>query len=631
MYKGKIIYKISYTPYGTQNLLLPEDCDLKLKTPYDLRIGERWDEETEKKYRKSTQNFSIAIAKLYKELDIIAETKSVLDIERIKNCIEIYNKKISNVFEKYRKEYDDKIIKELENDIEFLLRSVMIRCGVFAFDMFSARIRVLAFCMKCDDMNKEKAHRAYSLYNQYSEKKVYEELMHGKTFIFGIVNFVNYFKKNYKDKYKELMEFIDMDIKYATTPPVNEWKEGVEKFDNIMKKYGVVKNDENDRNSDFKKQFIDDNGNEWLGYSVLRQGRGTNALATASSRRFKEISQLEQLDDDGKLKGMNYFWENPSFGVIIGAPSEEEKNMITSCVAKVQSMIERIFTSKIYHGASNLDIERAAEVHLYLDDYMKEAGLVRKKTAQEHIAQGLYVLVTNPIKWEEEVKARDKEGNLIFQSYKDEKGKAHKKVKMTQFGHISPFLTDINFNPKSKYDIPLIFKDANGREYYKVTINNKLAKYIAHAAIMPFYNDLVKINGNKHPSSMIFGRRLLLNWNMNKGKANENIISVKSLLLTSALPLYEELNRKAVRKLPNGEIRTYNECGSNFTRLIVSPFEKDLDELVNIGMLKYWEYCDSKGKPLSDEKISVKDYAIFVGMYIKYELNKHIIDKAENC
>ena len=621
-----MVCRISYTPYGTQRLIVPEDCDLKLETPYDIRVGEYWDRETFHKFCDEKDEVTENINELTDLLVIRKRTGEEEAIKEAQDELNMYNDRLSNLIPKYRKEYDNKIIMEAGDDIDYLLRSIMIKCGVFSYQVYSHRVKVMKLCIDEYDMNERKAIRGYRLYNQYNEENAYNELIYGGELIYGISNFIDFFKANYYDKYEELMDFIKMEIKFATTPPSNIWREGVEEFDNIMKKYNVVKSDKKD-DVDFKKQFIDENGDEWLGYSVLRQGRGTNALATTSCRRLKRISNPE----DGKLKGMQYCWENPSFGVTIGAPTEEEKNMITSCVAKVQSMIERIFTNKIYQGASDSDIEYASEVHLYLDDYMKETGLLRKKTAQEHIAQGLYVLVTNPIIWEEEVKARDKNGNIIIQTYKDETGKKQKRVKMTKFGHLSPFLTDINFNPKSKYHIPLIFKDANGREYYKITINNKLARYIAYAAIMPFYNDLVKINGKKHPSSMIFGRRLLLNWNMNKGKANENIISVKSLLLTSALPLYEELNRKSVRKLPNGEIRIYNESGSNFTKLIVNPFEKDLDELVNIGMLKYWEYCDSKGNPLPDEKISVKDYTIFVGLYIKYELNKHIIDKAENC
>ena len=372
------------------------------------------------------------------------------------------------------------------------------------------------------------------------------------------------------------------------------------------------------------RQFIDKSGASWNGYSAMRQGRGTNALALTPARRLKEVPK-NTVDVEGKLKGLKFFWENPSFNVIVGAPNEDAKDLITSSTAKVQSMIERIFTSQVYQDAKDSDIEKAANVHLYLDDYMKEAGITREKTAQEHITQALYTLVTNPIVWEEEIKVYDaKTGKPSFVTYKGEDGKRHSRVKTQKFGHLSPFLVDVNYKPNSKSGSPLLFKDEQGRKYYNVTINKSLAKYLARNAIAPFYNGLLKLNGNKNPSSLMFGRRILLHWNMNQGKPNENIISVMTLLYSSALPFYDELTRDGTKKLSNGRSKTYKKNGSNFSKLIETPFQKDLDALVTIGLLEAWEYCDSKGMTLSENDLDIPDYETFIRLYIKFTLNKHI-------
>ena len=372
------------------------------------------------------------------------------------------------------------------------------------------------------------------------------------------------------------------------------------------------------------RQFIDKSGASWNGYSAMRQGKGTNALALTPARRLKEVHQ-NTLDVEGKLKSLQFFWEHPSFNVIVGAPNRDAKDLITSSTAKVQSMIERIFTSKIYQDAKDRDIEKAAEVHLYLDDYMKEAGITREKTAQEHITQALYTLVTNPIIWEEEVKVYNtKTGKPIFVTYKDEDGKRHSKVKTEKFGHLSPFLADVNYKPNSKNGSLLLFKDKQGRKYYKVVIYKNLAKYLARTAIAPFYNGLLKLNGNTNPSSLMFGRRILLHWNMNQGKPNENIISVMALLYSSALPFYDELIRDGVKKLSNGKSKTYKEKGSNFSKLIENPFQKDLDALITIGLLETWEYCDSNGEPLSEYKVDIPNYEVFSKLFVKFVLNKHI-------
>lgn len=379
---------------------------------------------------------------------------------------------------------------------------------------------------------------------------------------------------------------------------------------------------------DVFKQFTDKAGVNWNGYSAMRQGKGTNALALTPARRLKEISQARP-DMDGKLKGMRFYWDNPTFDVTICAPNADARDLITSSTAKVQSMIERIFTKQVFQNANDVEIEKASEVHLYIDDYMKEAGIQREKTAQEHITQALYVLVTNPMIWEEEVKVYDpKTGQAVFVTYKGTDGQRHNKIKTENLGHMSPFLVDVNFKPKSKNGSLLIFKDEHGRKYYKVTIYSKLAKYLARTAIAPFYNDLLKLNGNKNPSAMMFGRRILLHWNMNQGKPNEDIISVTSLLLASALPFYEELITDTVRHLSDGQMHKYQENGSGFSRQIVEPFEKDLDALVEIGMLEHWEYCDTKGTRLSDKKVAVADYATFSSLYIKFLLNKHIMAEA---
>lgn len=106
------------------------------------------------------------------------------------------------------------------------------------------------------------------------------------------------------------------------------------------------------------------------------------------------------------------------------------------------------------------------------------------------------------------------------------------------------------------------------------------------AAIVPVDPLMQQIDANAHPAAWAIGYRLTVNQFMNHGGANEFRISVRSLLdYVKNLPTYDEVEA--------------TDRGHQTGR-IVAPMERDLNYLVELGVLEYWEYCHTNSEPLTD-------------------------------
>lgn len=116
--------------------------------------------------------------------------------------------------------------------------------------------------------------------------------------------------------------------------------------------------------------------------------------------------------------------------------------------------------------------------------------------------------------------------------------------------------------------------------------------------IMRLPNEYFKLNSKRNPNSSYFLRKISEQKNMNAGTPTADIISVQTLLnSTDELPRYEDI-------ASTGRI----------DQRIIRPFERDLDALSNILT---WEYCHSKGAPLTAAELSSMDYALFRSLLIK--------------
>ena len=122
---------------------------------------------------------------------------------------------------------------------------------------------------------------------------------------------------------------------------------------------------------------------------------------------------------------------------------------------------------------------------------------------------------------------------------------------------------------------------------------------ISQYPVMPYSKELLRINSKKNPFSYGFGRKILELKNMNAGKANEDIISVKTLLKAAhGLPSYKEV------------MATDRAVG----RRIIEPFERDMNGCENLFA---WEYCHSRGAPLTDDELETMDHTLFERLYVR--------------
>lgn len=97
-----------------------------------------------------------------------------------------------------------------------------------------------------------------------------------------------------------------------------------------------------------------------------------------------------------------------------------------------------------------------------------------------------------------------------------------------------------------------------------------------------------KVNNKRNPHSWYIYKKLLNHYSANMGQANEYRLSVSSLLeYIKTLPTLDEVEKTA---------------RGNETARIIAPLERDLEALVALGVLEYWDYCHKNGEPLTDEE-----------------------------
>ena len=135
------------------------------------------------------------------------------------------------------------------------------------------------------------------------------------------------------------------------------------------------------------------------------------------------------------------------------------------------------------------------------------------------------------------------------------------------------------------------------------TFSQNMAQYLNQSYIMQFPIELLAIsecNQNAYP----IARKLALHHSIdnNHKKGTANIISVAKLLeVAPEIPTIE-----AVRAV-NG----------SWSERIKGALEKALDA---IGSIVSWEYCNTKGLPLTDKQIDISDYETFIKLFVKFNI-----------
>ena len=211
----------------------------------------------------------------------------------------------------------------------------------------------------------------------------------------------------------------------------------------------------------------------------------------------------------------------------------------------------------------------SAVVKFSLDDYMSVCGLKDKKEARKQVNSALDVLYDISI------------------SYDDSKNKDRSR----------------NYR-----DMRLVDDKGIERGIIRIRFAGGFAEELEKMPLMPYPLRLLKLSqGREHRNSFYIASWLCVLKNMNAGKNNEYIISVKSLLNHCPfLPTEEEVRSSGFRSL---------------RERIINPFIADFEEALNvlgIGEDGYeWHY--EGGKEIPFDKLTELDYETFINAYIRLD------------
>lgn len=206
---------------------------------------------------------------------------------------------------------------------------------------------------------------------------------------------------------------------------------------------------------------------------------------------------------------------------------------------------------------------KSPTVILPLSEYMKRRGLKDRKEAKNQAKADMEILRQASFTWEEK---RGKNTNSFTF------------VNLADSGEI-----------RRNGDIVFTY----GNTFYNVLLGYP---------VMPYPSQLQTLSSKKNPNSYYFLRKIAEHKNMNIGKKNEDVIAVKTLLAVAPfIPTYEEVMQDKGRAL---------------TRLIIEPFERDLDALEETLS---WTYCHSNNTPLTDEELATLSYDVFEDLLIHTE------------
>jgi len=281
-------------------------------------------------------------------------------------------------------------------------------------------------------------------------------------------------------------------------------------------------------------------------FSMIRQGTATNDLVkTVSTSRNTTI---DKVTGTATIRRGSLTIAIPNYAALAG--------LKTSTAQLFDALMIKLTES----GAKTPTVE------IPLSEYMERRGLKDRKEAKAQARADMEMLRPMSISWEE------KRGG-----------------KLERYGFIN--LADSG-EIRRNGDIVFTF----GTSFY-----NTAKGY----PVMPYPDQLQRLNGKRNPHSYPFLRKISEHKSMNAGKDNEDIISVQTLLKAAeTLPTFEEVKR----------------TDRAFSRRIIEPFERDMDALADTLT---WEYCHSKGVPLTDTELQALDYQTFGGLLIHILWNEY--------
>lgn len=283
------------------------------------------------------------------------------------------------------------------------------------------------------------------------------------------------------------------------------------------------------------------------------------------SRQDNIINDLMKIAPKKDSKGKDKFADKESF---TNGAVKLEIHKVTGITTNFNTPTKQLLDILIiYHNLQGCN----GQITVHLDEFMTIRGITDKKSARKKVNEIIELLCNSFLTC------------TVLVPSKKKKKKVEK-----------------NYN-----DIPLMETAYIKNSFIIAEFSKQFSEIIGYSRIMPYPLELLKINGQKNPNSFNFLRKLSEHKNMNKGKTNEDIISVKTLLDSSEAISSIEVVRKTNRQI---------------NRNIIQPFERDLNNLSNVLT---WEYQKKGGIPISENELKTMKYDDRLDLFIKVNWNNY--------
>ena len=301
------------------------------------------------------------------------------------------------------------------------------------------------------------------------------------------------------------------------------------------------------------------------------QSQTTDAIINAVKQNFTLLKDKDtgvSTDGDIRLTLENF--------------SQTKLNVPTSKIFDI--LLLKIAAQNVVKNKVTLQqIEKSRFVELDVEEYMRWCNLKDRKEAKKKLSEAANALGRFSVDIQKETCYIEKNDK-----------KKREKIQLKNF-HMNLMEAVAQFDSYGKK-----YNDANQCSKVVFAFSSLFIQYLCTQYIMPFPRQLLTINSNKNPYSYNLGRKLAAHSNMNLGKPNQNIISVRKLA-----------------KIMNISLKTTK----HISQQIIQPFERDIDALVDIGVLKKWEYCNSKREPLTGRQLKSNHFNDWIKQYVFFELS----------
>ena len=282
-------------------------------------------------------------------------------------------------------------------------------------------------------------------------------------------------------------------------------------------------------------------------FAMIRQGQATNMLTKITTANTNN-TRIDPVTGEATIKRGGYTVTIPNFATIAGLRTTTHQ-LFDALIIKLTDT-----------GA------KSPVIMLPLLEYAKMRGLSTKsmKDTRERVEEDLETLFNARISFKE--RRRGKKTGQDF------------------------------------HDVRIIEAKGILNGVITVTLGNILySNIIAASNPMSYPLSLLRLNSKHSPASFALGRKIAEHKNMNAGRMNEDIISVKTLLAAAEdfIPSYESVVKSNSRHVGDK---------------IIERLGNGLDALSDTFT---WEYCHSKGAPLTDEEIANLDYSLFITLNVR--------------